>query len=752
MVEALLKKAQEYIDKAVDAESRSEGAKAKRCYLQAARLLFDAAKESHGEMKVLRVENGERLIKKADSIKINIHPASKTSTFKNGRQKSQNASVNANANDNGNDSDNEKVAEAEAESRSLILSQTPDLSFDDVAGLEHVKEEIRLKLIYPFEHRQQARKYGQKSGGGILLYGPPGTGKTMLARAVAGEVEADFFSVKPSDLMDQFVGNTEKKIASMFKTARQSERAVIFIDEIESMMPKRKGQRSTIMSRVVPQFLAELDGVDTSNENILFLGATNEPWSLDTAALRPGRFDEKVYIPPPDHEARRKIFELNLENKPLSHDIDLDELAGMTENYSGADISYICKKAAAIPFKEAIETGEERDICMEDMVQAMDILGPSLDEKGIKGFEDYFKEHSGKPKAEKKDAEVSANKKSVPDIKPDEHKKPKQDKSASNAPKKAKITPHLNNPSDIRNLIIQEPSTTFDDVAGMEEVKQDIKNILDEGLKFPDVYKQHFGKMPAGAAILLYGVPGCGKTFIGKAAAGEFQDVATFIYVKPSDIKISKYTHIKLQRIKDIFDLAKKHAPSIVLWDEIEGLVWARDKPGVPTWSRELVPEFLTLFQGADQSDDVVLHIGTSNFPWVIDMAMLRSGRFSKRIFISSPDYEARLTLFELETRESNLADDVDLNVLAEMTEGATGADITEIVKLAMEIPWNEWTQERDEGGPRETEMSDLLQVVEGFISSSLENYLKVAKQQLMKFDDATPYFPELVGEINERV
>jgi len=742
MVESLLKKAQEYIDKAVDAESRQEGKKAKRCYLQAARFLFDAAKESYGEMKVLRVENAERLINKADSIRISTSSTGKTNTSKKEGKRSQNA----------NDSDNEKVAEAEGDSKSLILSQTPDISFDDVAGLEHVKEEIRLKLIYPFEHRLKAKKYGQKSGGGILLYGPPGTGKTMLARAIAGEVEADFFNVKPSDLMDQYVGNTEKKIASLFKTARQSERAVIFIDEIESMMPKRKGQKSTIMSRVVPQFLAELDGVDTSNENILFLGATNEPWSLDTAALRPGRFDEKVYIPPPDFVARTKIFELNLEGKPLSCDIDLDELAGLTENYSGADISYICKKAAAIPFKEAIETGEERDICMEDMIQTMDILGASLDEKVIEGFEDYFKDHSGKQKAVKKDAEVSANNIPIPKIKPDDYRKPNQDKSESKISKKAKFTPHLNDLSDIRNLIIQNPSSTFNDVAGMDGVKQDIKNILDEALKFPDVYKQHFGKMPAGAAILLYGVPGCGKTFIGKAAAGEFQDVATFIYVKPSDIKISKYTHIKLQRIKDIFDLAKKHAPSIVLWDEIEGLVWARDKPGVPTWSRELVPEFLTLFQGAEESEDVVLHIGTSNFPWVIDMAMLRSGRFSKRIFISSPDYEARLTLFELETRESNLADDVDLNVLAEMTEGVTGADITEIVKQAMEIPWNEWTQVRDEAGPRETDMSDLLQVVEGFVSSSLENYLKMAKQQLMKFDDATPYFPELVGEINERV
>ena len=172
----------------------------------------------------------------------------------------------------------------------------------------------------------------------------------------------------------------------------------------------------------------------------------------------------------------------------------------------------------------------------------------------------------------------------------------------------------------------------------------------------------------------------------------------------------------------------------------------------MPPWSRELVPEFLTLFDGAEESEDIVLHIGTTNYPWVIEMAMLRSGRFSKRIFISNPDYEARLTLFGLETEKANLADDVDLNVLAEMTDGVTGADITEIVKLAMEIPWNEWRLDKTEDKPRETNMSDFLQVVEGFTSSSFENYLKVAKNQLTKFEDATPYFPELVEEINERV
>ena len=275
----------------------------------------------------------------------------------------------------------------------MILSHESGITFDDVAGLEKVKEEIRLKLIYPFEHKDEAVKYGLRSGGGILLYGPPGTGKTLIAKAVAGEIAADFFSIKPSSLMNQFVGNTEKKIANLFSMARECDRAVIFIDEIESLMPKRHGQKSTIMSRVVPQFLTELDGADASNENVLILGATNEPWSLDSAALRPGRFDEKIYVHPPDFTARKTIFELNLRKRPLTLSIDFDALAERTDNYNGADISYICDKAAGIPFKEYIDTGIEREITMNDLIQVISETGSSLDKKVIDSYEQYFKEH-----------------------------------------------------------------------------------------------------------------------------------------------------------------------------------------------------------------------------------------------------------------------------------------------------------------------------------------------------------------------
>jgi len=308
-----------------------------------------------------------------------------------------------------------------------------------------------------------------------------------------------------------------------------------------------------------------------------------------------------------------------------------------------------------------------------------------------------------------------------------------------------------NDPLDIRNLIIQNSNYMFDDVVGMEPTKQNIKNILDGVLKYPNRHNEHFSNMSRDKSILLYSVPSCGKTFIGKAVAGEYQDLITFIHVKPRDFMAFKQTHEKLQRLKDIFDLAKNNAPSIVLWDEIEELLWARDKPGVPSWSKELIPEFIKIFQESEESDDVVIHIGTTNFPWVIDMDMLRSGSLSKKIFINRPDYETRLTLFELQFNPfDDFYDcDLDLNLLAEMTEGITRADIATIVKHVRDIPWIEGAQGGKEVKLRKTNMSDFLKVIEEFTSSSLENYSEVAKQHFIEFDDATPYFPELVEDIN---
>ncbi len=269
--------------------------------------------------------------------------------------------------------------------REFMPVERPKLRFSDIAGLEDVKEEIRLKMIYPFTHPEAADRYRIRRGGGVLLWGPPGTGKTMMARAVAGEIEAAFFTVKPSEIMSKWVGDSEQNIERLFKLAREHERSIIFIDEIEAMIPSRRESQSPVMSRLVPQILAELEGFGTSDANpLLFIGATNEPWSLDPAVLRPGRFDEKVYVGLPDLPARRKILELNLAGRPLAPDVDLDRLAERTQGYSGADVKNICEKAAADVFLKAVQAAgdpgqaEAPPIAMTDLEAVVAETRPSV--------------------------------------------------------------------------------------------------------------------------------------------------------------------------------------------------------------------------------------------------------------------------------------------------------------------------------------------------------------------------------------
>jgi len=349
-LDVYLKKGEEYLEKASNAEAKGNLKQARDWYLKASEQLFKAAAQSSGRMKSVRVENAEKLLEKATSLRVT-----------------------------------HKEADEAGEPVPYTLITKSEVRFDDVAGLEDVKEEIRNKLIYPFLYPDKAALYGIRSGGGILLYGPPGTGKTYIAKAVAGEVDAVFYSIKPSEIMSKWVGESEQNVKKLFETARGNERSVIFIDEVEALIPKRRSSGSTVMVRVVPQILAELEGVETKNDNLLFIGATNEPWSIDPAALRPGRFDEKIYVPPPDLEARRKIFELNMKGKPLA-DIDLDSLAELTEGYSGADVRHICVKASLIPFKESIRTGEERGITMTDVLNVMEHIKPSINREMVRRY------------------------------------------------------------------------------------------------------------------------------------------------------------------------------------------------------------------------------------------------------------------------------------------------------------------------------------------------------------------------------
>jgi len=271
-----------------------------------------------------------------------------------------------------------------------IIREVPDIGFDDIAGLEDVKHEIRLKMIYPFAHPELAAQYRIAVGGGLLLFGPPGTGKTMIAKAIAKEIQATMFVVSPAQVLSKWVGEAEQNIRKLFEAAKAETKAIIFIDEVESLVPSRRDSNSSVMTRVVPQILQEIEGFDRKGDRpLLFVGATNEPWALDPAMMRPGRFDSKVYVPLPDAPARHKLLEIYLGKRPFAADVDFAEIVGLVDGYSGADIKSIVERAATLPFMEAVGGGEARPINRGDLLQMIQSTPPSVRKKDLIRFEQF---------------------------------------------------------------------------------------------------------------------------------------------------------------------------------------------------------------------------------------------------------------------------------------------------------------------------------------------------------------------------
>jgi transitional endoplasmic reticulum ATPase len=336
-------------------EDAGELERARTLYLKAAKLYNEASKTTADDIdRNIRRDLAEHLLERAQSIK---------------QAQVQFSHAEKGTKGSGDESSLSK--------EDLFLKQTPEVGFADIGGLENVKEEIRKSIIYPFTHKELYNMYGQKAGEGILLYGPPGCGKTMMAKAAAKECGADFISVKTSSIVSKWVGASEKNIKQVFDTARNSERAIIFFDEIDSIAVRRS-EGEEYAKRVVNELLAQMDGVDTTHDDLLVLAATNEPWSIDPALRRPGRFSKLVFIPEPDMEARIAIFGIQLKKRPIADDVDAKELARITRSYSGADISAICKEAADIPLGEALRGGEPRKIKMQDFLQAIKLRKTSI--------------------------------------------------------------------------------------------------------------------------------------------------------------------------------------------------------------------------------------------------------------------------------------------------------------------------------------------------------------------------------------
>ena len=358
-------------DQGLDYLKVGDNAQARYHLLMAAKYLLKAAQESESQLQKIRHQKALYLRDLALSLKSKrshiggamVRPAEKA--------------------DSGKDQDGELTPESK-----WIVSEKPDVRFDQIAGLSEVKEAINLRVIYPFRHPEAANRFKKRAGGGILLYGPPGTGKTMIAKAIATELDAQFLNVKSSNIMSQWVGVAEQNLARLFEVARRYPISVIFLDETEALVGKRGGQ-STVMNRVVPEFLSQVDGLDPKVNCILLMGATNRPWDMDEAAMRTGRFGEKFYVGLPDPAAREQILHFNLDGIPMEPGVDFRLLAEKLDGYSGADIAGVCIKATDFPFRRQIGTGAETLLTVADLEQAIREVPPSVSQSMLERYRKF---------------------------------------------------------------------------------------------------------------------------------------------------------------------------------------------------------------------------------------------------------------------------------------------------------------------------------------------------------------------------
>ena len=385
-----------YITKAKEYEKVNDFSMAKRNYFLAAETLMEMAKDSSPNLKKARLDNAAKLVAKANNLKATKKPAKSNSST-----------------DKPDDAGDASSEDSEDGGKAWQSAEIPNVHFEDIVGLEDVKKAIRVRMIYPIKHPEIYKLYNKTSGGGLLMYGPPGTGKTMIAKAIACEVGAKFYAIKGSDLRSKWVGESEKNISSLFETARNDKLAIIMIDEIDTILGQRGEDKHN--DKVVNEFLQQIDGFMGRAENLLLLAATNRPWDIDSAAMRSGRFSEKIYVPLPDKVARKFLFEKNLKDVPIDSSVDLDYLADVTVGYSGADIAEICDKAKIEPLLKSITLQEEGKfdenniikLSKTDLVNAIKTVRKASNKEEIKKFEDFAKSFGENIKLEKFEEDIN---------------------------------------------------------------------------------------------------------------------------------------------------------------------------------------------------------------------------------------------------------------------------------------------------------------------------------------------------------
>ncbi|MFL6367130.1 MAG: CDC48 family AAA ATPase [Nitrososphaeraceae archaeon] len=511
----------------------------------------------------------------------------------------------------------------------------PQVAYEDIGGLKEEIQKVREMIELPLRHPEIFEKLGIEAPKGVLLHGPPGTGKTLLAKAVANETNAHFISISGPEIMSKFYGESEARLREIFREAKEKAPSIMFVDEIDSIAPKREEVTGEVERRVVSQLLSLMDGLEARGK-VIVIAATNRPNAIDPALRRPGRFDREIEIKVPDKRGRLEILQIHTRNMPLDTDVDQDRVAAVTHGFVGADLEYLCKEAAMKCLRRLLP-----ELNLEDEKLAPEVLDKLIITRS--DFENAIKDVM---------------------------------------------------PSAMREVYLEPPDVSWNDIGGLEEVKRELQEAVEWPMRYPNLYKELGHLIPKG--ILLHGPSGTGKTMLAKAVATESE--ANFISVKGPEL-ISKWVGESEKGIREIFRKARQASPCVIFFDEVDSIAPHRggrsmgeDGVGGATGMERMLSQLLTEMDGIQEMQGIVV-IAATNRADMIDPALIRPGRFDKIVYVPNPDKKTREKILSIYTKGKPIGRDIDLKKIAEKTEGFSGADVSAIVNTAISLVLHEYLQ-----------------------------------------------------------
>ena len=579
-----------------------------------------------------------------------------------------------------------KVSVSEDSAKAVQASQegkVPSITYEDIGGIRNEIARVREMIELPLRHPELFKRLGVEAPKGVLLHGPPGTGKTLLARAVANETNANFYSIGGPEIMSKYYGESEEKLRNVFEQAEKNAPSIIFIDEIDSIAPKREEVSGEVERRIVAQLLSLMDGLK-SRGKVVVIGATNRVNAIDPALRRPGRFDRELEIGVPDREGRLEILQIHTRGMPLAKDVNLEKLADISHGFVGADLQSLSKEAGMRSLRRILPN---IDLSSESIPS--DTLRKII--VTMTDFMDVIKEME---------------------------------------------------PSAMREVFVEVPDISWDDIGGLESIKQEMQEAVEWPLKYQGIFTFADAMPPKG--ILLYGPPGTGKTLMAKAAANESE--ANFISIKGPEL-LSKWVGESEKGVREIFRKARQAAPCIIFFDEVDAIAPKRGGDfGDSHVTERLISQLLTELDGLEILTNVVV-IAATNRPDIVDAALLRPGRFDRLLYVPPPDRDSRIQIIKIHIKKKPLDDAVNIERLADQTEGYTGADIASLSSAAVMLALREHVakykdpkeaeEHKEELKIHMTHFEDAMKKIRPLSTQELNMY-KIISEQFGKPDIAS--------------